>query len=142
MQAPPVFATATLPVFEIESTTILNDKLKSLGITQLFGGNQNCFDKLFAKNNESSSHALDIFVHTAKFKTDQFGADGRDSTEDYLRYEDVRPQPGDISDDPRCPRIEFIADHPFIYFLALWGPGNHQSRKLELLSIQFAGIFS
>uniref|UniRef100_A0A914PDX3 Uncharacterized protein n=1 Tax=Panagrolaimus davidi TaxID=227884 RepID=A0A914PDX3_9BILA len=106
-----------------------------MGIKQLFV--KNGLNKIIS--NEKSSHSLDLFVHSARIKVDQFGADGRDDTEDHLKYEDIRNQPGDTCPPPNCREIDFIADQPFLFFVALW---NFSGDKNRIQSIQFAGIFS
>uniref|UniRef100_A0A914Z3F2 Serpin domain-containing protein n=1 Tax=Panagrolaimus superbus TaxID=310955 RepID=A0A914Z3F2_9BILA len=132
-----VLSAATIPLFQIKSTMVLNDKLKDMGIKHLFS--ENAFDKIISNDNP---HGLDLFVHAARIKVDQFGADGRDDTADHLRYEDLRIQPGYLIPPPGCEEIEFVVDRPFIFFVALWKVFEGQDSKPRLHSIQFTGIFS
>jgi serpin B len=92
-----------LPTFNISSRLPLNDVLKSMGITKAFSKEAN-----FSGINGLKNLQLSNAIHEAIFALDEAGVTAAASTAMALKPTSMPPQE---------PPIEFIADHPFLFFI-------------------------
>lgn len=108
-----------LPKFDIENKFNLKESLQALGVKSAFTAG---FDRMFA---QKSSYAIDKVIQKARISVDEWGTEAAAVTVVEMRATAVGP-----GEEPK--RINFFADHPFVYLIGESTSGT----------ILFEGVYS
>ena len=111
--------TLKLPKFDIENKFNLKEAMQAMGVKRAFQGG---FDRMFA---DDGAYAIDKVIQKAKITVAEWGTEAAAVTIVEMQESDVGP-----GQEPK--RINFFADHPFVYLIGEATSGT----------ILFEGVYS
>ena len=111
--------TLKLPKFDIENKFNLKEALQAMGVKRAFQGG---FDRMFA---DDGAYAIDKVIQKAKITVAEWGTEAAAVTIVEMMESDAGP-----GQEPK--RINFFADHPFVYLIGEATSGT----------ILFEGVYS
>lgn len=97
-----------LPKFDIENKYLLNSALASLGLNKPFSPTEAEFDRIFKDN--SSSFFISKILQKAKISVTEWGTEAAAVTVVMMDVASIGP-----GQEPK--RINFYADHPFVFLI-------------------------
>ena len=100
--------TLKLPKFEIENKIYLKETLEALGVKKAFKGSVAQFDRMFSPK-PGFYYWIEKVIQKARIKVSEWGTEAAAVT--------VVEMVGESAMAPEPKRIDFFADHPFVYVI-------------------------